>query len=321
MFMKYYSYIKLAAYIFFSVAGIFCLFYMVMHRGNLFGRSMTVKAIFSNVQGLQVGNNVRYAGMQIGVVDDIYLLNDSAVEVSMTINKKMQNYIRRSAVVSISSDGFVGDKLISILPGSGEGPLIQNNDQLLSVEPFDVNQLMISLKSSEGDIIQLFDNINSLMTKVNGSNEFWNLVSSKKAFSNVESIMSNLKESSMRANSILSNVESVVADVNSDKGLIGNLLGDSSFSLKVDTILQNTSLLVRDASSAIINIRQALDSIQDILSSRNSILKTILIDSVFNKNIEESVISIQAGTKSFNEVMSALKRSIFIRRAIKRDKN
>jgi hypothetical protein len=63
-----------------------------------------------------------------------------------------------------------------------------------------------------------------------------------------------------------------------------------------------------------------LVSIGKDLEDGDGLIKTVLKDSSFNKKLQESVSSIEKGTKSFNEVMSALKKSIFLRKALNRNK-
>ena len=55
----------------FVISGLFFLvlvLYMIGRNSNLFGATYQLKARFSNVQGLVVGNNVRYAGIETGTV-------------------------------------------------------------------------------------------------------------------------------------------------------------------------------------------------------------------------------------------------------------
>ena len=59
------------------IAGI----YFIGENKNLFGANFTVSADFDNASGLQVGNNVRYSGINVGTVSRIELVNDSLIRV------------------------------------------------------------------------------------------------------------------------------------------------------------------------------------------------------------------------------------------------
>ena len=46
--------------------------YFIGNRQNLFGKTFRISAVFNNVNGLQLGNNVRYSGINVGTVKKYY---------------------------------------------------------------------------------------------------------------------------------------------------------------------------------------------------------------------------------------------------------
>ena len=66
--------------------------YFVGKQKNLFGSTFQLKSKFKTVSGLEVGNNVRFSGINIGTVNEIELITDTSVVVKYG-NK------RRSATV------------------------------------------------------------------------------------------------------------------------------------------------------------------------------------------------------------------------------
>ena len=83
-------------------------------KQNLFGSTFSISANFYNVNGLMQGNNVRYAGIDVGTVESITIINDTSVKVVMVIEKKIQPYIKKNALASIGTDGLMGNKLVNI---------------------------------------------------------------------------------------------------------------------------------------------------------------------------------------------------------------
>ena len=81
--------------------------YFIGMRKSLFGSTFNTYSMFSNVGGLQVGNNVRYAGINIGVVQAIQISSDSSVKVSYRINENVRQFLKKDAVSSIGSDGLM----------------------------------------------------------------------------------------------------------------------------------------------------------------------------------------------------------------------
>src|ERR1700741_4515292 len=105
----------------FIVAGLVLLvlgLFFIGKQKNLFVSVFQIKAIFTNVSGLKVGNIVRFGGIAIGTVDGLQLLNDTSVQVNMNIKSEVRKFIKRDASVSIGTDGLVGDHLVLISPGT-----------------------------------------------------------------------------------------------------------------------------------------------------------------------------------------------------------
>ena len=62
--------------------------YFIGNKQNLFGDNTRISSVFKNVDGLQRGNNVRYAGVNVGTVRDITIVNDTSIVVDMLIHEK-----------------------------------------------------------------------------------------------------------------------------------------------------------------------------------------------------------------------------------------
>jgi phospholipid/cholesterol/gamma-HCH transport system substrate-binding protein len=41
--------------------------YFIGNKQNMFGKTTHLTAVFNNVNGLQVGNNIRYSGINVGI--------------------------------------------------------------------------------------------------------------------------------------------------------------------------------------------------------------------------------------------------------------
>src|SRR5690606_41211279 len=124
---------------FFVLAGTLLLvvgLYMLGIKQDLFKRTVKVEARFLQVSGLRTGNNVRYAGINVGTVSDIRIINDTTVLVTLSIREKDAAYIRDNAIVSLGSDGLMGNKLVTIAAGEGNGaPISEGTDLLYTVPP------------------------------------------------------------------------------------------------------------------------------------------------------------------------------------------
>lgn len=141
--------------------------YFVGKQQNLFGSNFQLKSKFKTVSGLKIGNNVRFSGINIGTVSEIALVNDSSVVVILTIQEDVQKFIKTDAMASIGSDGLVGDKVLTISPGTSSNKIIKNNDFIKSTSPIEMGDLMKSVKTSvenaeiiTGELAQFTYNMN-----------------------------------------------------------------------------------------------------------------------------------------------------------------
>lgn len=123
------------------LAGIF----IVGSKKNMFGDTFSVYGIFKNVGGLQIGNNIRFAGINVGTVEDIVMLNDTAVRVGLRLQSKVKPFLKNDAVASIGSDGLMGDKLVIISPGNGGDKPLKNGGQILTVNPVDFDKIIVKI--------------------------------------------------------------------------------------------------------------------------------------------------------------------------------
>jgi len=122
--------------------------YFIGKQQNLFGSNFQLKSKFKTVSGLKVGNNVRFSGINVGTVSEIELVNDSSVVVVLVIQEEVQKFIKTDAKASIGSDGLVGDKVLTISPGTSSNKIIKDNAFIQSTSPIEMGDLMKSVKKS-----------------------------------------------------------------------------------------------------------------------------------------------------------------------------
>jgi phospholipid/cholesterol/gamma-HCH transport system substrate-binding protein len=138
--------IRLGLFVAVGVSVFVLAIFIIGKQKNLFNPVFTINTTFYNVSGLQVGNNIRFSGINVGTVDYISILNDSTVKVAMMIRKEIKQFIKSDCIAAIGSEGLIGDKLIIITQGSADAPLIREGQHLDSKEPVEMDAVMASLK-------------------------------------------------------------------------------------------------------------------------------------------------------------------------------
>jgi phospholipid/cholesterol/gamma-HCH transport system substrate-binding protein len=170
--------------------------FVIGKQKNLFNPEFKLSAVFSNVSGLQVGNNIRFAGINVGIVDNIKIINDTAVRVNMLIRKNVKEFIKTDCQVGIGSEGLIGDRLITITEGSADAPEVKDGQELVSSEPVETDAIMASLKVTASNAEVISKQLAEIMYKVNNGNGILSkLIQDSTMAGNLDATMLNLRKS------------------------------------------------------------------------------------------------------------------------------
>ena len=182
------------------VAGGLALFvlaiFIIGKQKNLFNPVFKLTSTFYNVSGLQVGNNIRFSGINVGTVDKISIINDSTVRVDLMIKKEVNQFIKSDCEVTIGSEGLIGDRLIIITQGSSDASLAREGQQLLSSEPVETDAIMASLQVTADNAAVISYQLAEIMIKINsGNGTLGRLIQDSTIAENLNQTIVNLKKS------------------------------------------------------------------------------------------------------------------------------
>lgn len=139
---------KLGMFVLIGMVALVVAVYFIGQNKNMFGSTFSLKTHFNNVGGLQIGNNVRFSGINVGTVKDISFVSDSIVVVNMAVKEEVHKYIKTDAMASIGSDGLMGDKVLTISPGTFSTKVVKDNTVIASSKAIELEDLMAGLKTS-----------------------------------------------------------------------------------------------------------------------------------------------------------------------------
>ncbi len=185
-----------AGFVLFAIA-----IFLIGRQKNLFNPVFSLSTTFYNVSGLQVGNNIRFSGINVGTVDNIKIINDSTVQVSMVVQKKVQPFIKTDGMVLIGSEGIIGDRVLIITQGSADTKSVKSGQFLSSVEPVETDAIMASLDITvqnaeiiSGQLIEILYDINQ------GKGTLGMLIQDSTMAKSLNKTMGNLQKSSKGLN-------------------------------------------------------------------------------------------------------------------------
>ena len=205
--------------------------YFVGKQKNLFGSTFELTAKFNSVNGLDVGNNVRFSGINIGTVDEIEFLTDTSVVIKLVIKEEVRKYIKKDAIASISSDGLMGDKVLVISSGKNSNVVVEDNDNIASKAAIEMDDLMKSVKVSVDNAgvitAQLAEFSNSMN---NGNGALSRLVSDEEFGNSIKKMVTNLENSSKEFSNF-------TVKMNNGKGVLSKLVSDEKMGSMVDSTL------------------------------------------------------------------------------------
>ena len=120
----------------FVLVGLLAIAYMSIKLGNVqmfSDKFYLVKADFTDISGLKVNAPIQMFGVKIGYVESISLNQEKGVaSVSMLIDKDVK--LTDDAIVSVKTNGLIGDKYLKIAPG-GLGDPVKPGDTLFDTNP------------------------------------------------------------------------------------------------------------------------------------------------------------------------------------------
>lgn len=219
--------------------------YFVGKQKNLFGSTFELYSKFNSVSGLEVGNNVRLSGINIGTVDEIDFLNDTTVVVKLVIKDEVRQFIKKDAIASISSDGLMGDKVLVISSGKKSNIIVEDNDHLASKRAIEMDDLMVSVKKSVDNAAVITAELAQFSLSMNnGNGALSKLVSDEQFGNSIKNTISNLENST-------NEFKRFTVNMNNGKGPLSKLVGDERMGKMIDSSLTNVKTATKGMNEVI----------------------------------------------------------------------
>lgn len=285
--------------------------FFIGSKQNLFGDSIMLSSVFKNVNGLQLGNNVRYSGVNVGTVKDIKFLNDTAICVDMLIDRESGNLIKYSSVATINSDGLVGSMVLNIIPNSeGSSRTIKEGDTLESLSQVATADMLNTLNQTNENAALLTADLLKITNSINaGEGVLGDLLKNETLAQNIQESAANLNETTNSARAGINKLNRILNAVDYENSVAGLLLSDSTAQKSFSTIIED----LKTTSSQIKEISSDLGEFSNSLNSEKGALNYVVKDTTFVNHLDESMQNIEEATFRFNQNMEALKHNILFR--------
>lgn len=284
--------------------------YLIGKKQNLFGDTFKITAVFNNVNGLKIGNNVRYAGINVGTVKDIIMVNDSTICVDMVIEESIRRHMKENAFAVVGSDGLVGSMVVNIFPGNGKGEVLQQGDTISSIRKKSGTDMMSTLSITNDNVAELSQEILKITRSINeGKGTLGLLVNDEAMGADLKETIANLKTASHDASKVIDEIKEVVSSVDTEDNLLNVLLKDSVTAEQFRTVVANLEQSSKEINLVINNLNDVILNVKEGEGAFNYLVS----DTILVEDIGQTVRNIKQGSEMLNENLEALRHNAFFR--------
>jgi phospholipid/cholesterol/gamma-HCH transport system substrate-binding protein len=287
--------------------------FLVGNRHEAFSRHLLLYSEFADVDGLTKGSKVRVGGLDAGQVTKIDVPDSpsSRFRVQMRINEQLHGLVRTDSVVTLDTEGVVGEIFLSIHPGSPGTAIAPANSTLQSKPAVNISDLM---NHGLGVMDDADASIKQLGSKLNVSLDGMNV-----AVGNANDILVGLKQGRGPAGMLLSdekmaaqiretmtNVQSATSTLNQTATRVNGMVGDiqaRQLPQKIDDIMTQVGSASTEANSTIQEVHQNLN--QALGPDMNGVTAA--------QNISETLTNVNAATGNMAEDTEAVKHNFFFK--------
>ncbi len=297
---------------------------------NPFSRKLHLKARFADANGLREGSEVRLAGVRVGKVDRIVLLEPSPVpnaprvEAQMVIDatidgRPANERIRTDSQAQQGSPSLLGNEmLINITPGSAVGQPIQDWAILPSSSSNTVNDFATSGTDLAQRLSKLSDEIGGIVKEVKeGKGTVGRLFSDEALYNNLnatiretEDVMRQVRSGEgsagrfindpalyNNANEIALQLRTIAEDLRSGRGTAGKLLTDDELYIRIN----------RTADRLDRSVDQVNLMIAEINAGRGTLGKLIRDEQIYN-DARAAIARFNTTAERIDSVVAAAQR-------------
>src|SRR6201996_9517754 len=208
--------------------------FLVGSRHEAFSRHVLLYTEFADLDGVTKGSKVQVAGMDAGQVTKIDVPDSPSgnFRVQMKVDEKLHGLVRSDSVVTVDTEGVVGDTFLTIHSGSPSSAIAQADSVLQSKPPVSMSDLLThglgimndadaTLKQVGGKLNVALDGVNGAVGNANdllvglkeGRGPAGMILRDEKMAGQIRETMSNVQSTTSRLNQASGRVNGIVADV------------------------------------------------------------------------------------------------------------
>lgn len=287
----------------FLVAGIL----MIGNLHETFKKKMKIVTLFDDVNGLQTGNNIWFSGVKIGTVSSLRFYGKSQVEVSMKIETKAQQYIRKDAKVKIGTDGLIGNKILVIYGGSARSEEVQEGDTLGVEKTFSSDDVMNTLQDNNKNLLAITNDFKNISRKLNsGEGTIGKFLNNNSVYENMDAATASLQHASSKAQQMVNSLADFSSGLNKKGTLANELVTDTTvFNSVKSSVLQLQQ--ISDTANVLMN------ALKESAGNSKTSVGVLLNDEEAGAHLKEIIKNLDNSSKKLDEDLEAAQHNFLLR--------
>lgn len=283
--------------------------YFIGNKQKMFGKTNHLEAVFTNVNGLQLGNNVRYSGINVGTVRDIIMENDTTIRIDMIIDKAIFPFIKKDAVATIGSDGLVGNMIINILPGKGMERSVKPGETIRSQNKIRTDDILNTLSITNKNASKLSVDLLKITNQINnGKGTIGVLMNDSLVANDLKETLHYLKLTGKGTSESVTELKKIISSLDKKDNVIG-VLKDSAVANKLKNMVTNLDKSSSEINKVVTNLNATILNIKDGKGAVNYLAN----DPKLVHKIDSTMTNINQASYRLNENLEALKHNFFFR--------
>lgn len=285
--------------------------YFVGKQQHLFSKNITLYSVFSDVSGLQLGNNVRYSGMNVGTVTKIEMIAEGKITVEMSVDEEASKFLKKDALATITSDGLVGSMVVNLIPGEDKNAkTVVSGDKIQVKTKITVDAILETFSKTNESAALITSDLAKLTHKiVNGEGALGAILSDPLLENDLRGSIAELKKTAVGANTAMAKVNTIISKINYDESAAAVILSDKNAANQIKNIFTT----LEKSSKEINEITNTLDDYLLELKSGKGSLNYIAKDEILVKNIDSTITNAKQAAEKLNQNMEALKHNFLFR--------
>jgi phospholipid/cholesterol/gamma-HCH transport system substrate-binding protein len=289
---------------------------------NLFNKGATIHAVFDEVNGLQPGGNVWYAGVKVGTVQAIAFNKEGKVDVEMNINEGSLSIIRQDTKAKVGADGFIGNKIVVLYGGSPTAPVVKDGSTVQTEAALSTEEIMATLQENNRNILDITTNFKTISDKMlKGEGSVGKLLNDEQLYRDLQTSMASLRLAAANAQTLAANVTGYTEKLTAKGSLANDLVTDTVLFSRLRSTVREIDALTATAGQIVGDLNATSQNINQKLTDPSSPAGLLLNDKEAAADIRATLKNLQTSTQKLDENMEALQHNFLLRGFFRKKKS